>query len=73
MSRFDLFFVVLDEFDESMDYDIATHIVRTHQRKEEELEDASLKPEWTREQLQRYIKYARSIDPEILPDAQEVC
>lgn len=30
MSRFDLFFVVLDDVDPTTDYSIATHIIRTH-------------------------------------------
>lgn len=32
MSRFDLFFVVVDECDEISDYNIARHIVSLHQR-----------------------------------------
>lgn len=31
MSRFDLFFVILDECDEITDYNIAKHIVEIHQ------------------------------------------
>jgi DNA replication licensing factor MCM6 len=38
MSRFDLFFVVLDEMDEVIDFAIAKHIVGIHQRKEEALD-----------------------------------
>ena len=35
MSRFDLFFVVLDECDETADFNIAQHIIRVHQNKAE--------------------------------------
>ncbi len=31
MSRFDLFFVVLDECDDAADYNIAQHIIHVHQ------------------------------------------
>lgn len=31
MSRFDLFFVILDECEETSDYHIADYILRTHQ------------------------------------------
>lgn len=37
MSRFDLFFVVLDECDETADFNIAQHIIRVHQNKAEVL------------------------------------
>tara|TARA_R110002050_G_scaffold270143_1_gene413112 strand:+ start:336 stop:713 length:378 start_codon:yes stop_codon:yes gene_type:complete len=48
MSRFDLFFVVLDECDETTDMKIARHIVTIHQRREE-----VLRPTYTTAQLQR--------------------
>src|ERR1700743_2999110 len=35
MSRFDLFFVILDECNESSDYNIARHILNTHRRRDE--------------------------------------
>lgn len=35
MSRFDLFFVVLDECDETADFNIAQHIIRVHQNRAE--------------------------------------
>ena len=34
MSRFDLFFIVLDECDEDTDLTIAKHIINVHQKKE---------------------------------------
>lgn len=66
MSRFDLFFVVLDELDEITDDAIARHIVSVHQRKEEALSDVP----YTMETLQNYIKYARTFTPVISPDAK---
>eukprot|EP01119_Soliformovum_irregulare_P017342 TRINITY_DN5137_c0_g1_i3.p1 TRINITY_DN5137_c0_g1~~TRINITY_DN5137_c0_g1_i3.p1 ORF type:complete len:705 (-),score=204.02 TRINITY_DN5137_c0_g1_i3:158-2251(-) len=67
MSRFDLFFVVLDECDEQTDAHIAEHIVRMHQKK-----DQALTPHFTTVQLQKYIRYARSFKPQISPEAKTV-
>lgn len=67
MSRFDLFFVVLDECDEAVDTKIAEHIVNTHR-----FRDESIKPEFSTEQLQRYIRYARTFKPKLTPEAQAV-
>jgi len=64
MSRFDLFFVVLDECDEAMDLNIARHIVSIHQKKE-----SALKPFFTPTQVQRYIKYARTKKPIITQES----
>ncbi len=56
MSRFDLFFVVLDDADEQTDYNIAKHIVSVHRSQER-----ALAPHFTTEQLQRYITYCRAV------------
>lgn len=68
MSRFDLFFVVLDEVDEINDRAIADHILQVHQRRTRGVEDDEEEEDGNRtffscEQLQRYLKYARTIDP----------
>ena len=60
MSRFDLFFVVLDECDEKMDMNIAEHIVNVHR-----FRDAAVNPEFSTEALQRYIGYARTFSPKV--------
>ena len=49
MSRFDLFFVILEEGDETADFNIARHIVKLHQ------DISTLSPEYSTEQIQRYI------------------
>lgn len=67
MSRFDLFFVILDECDEQTDYSIARHILNTHR-----LRDEAFSPEFTPEQIQRYIKYARLIKPKMTPEAADL-
>lgn len=67
MSRFDLFFVVLDECNEQIDRRLADHIVAIHQ-----LRDEAVEPEFDTEQLQRYIRFARTFRPEFTDEAKEV-
>jgi DNA replication licensing factor MCM6 len=66
MSRFDLFFVVLDECDEAVDRHLAEHIVGLHQ-----FRDAAIEPEFSTEQLQRYIRFARTFQPVFTDEAKE--
>lgn len=65
MSRFDLFFVVLDECNEAVDTHLARHIVNIHRNR-----DAAITPEFTTEQLQRYIKFARTFRPVFTDEAK---
>lgn len=65
MSRFDLFFVVLDECNEVVDTHLARHIVNIHRNR-----DAAITPEFTTEQLQRYIKFARTFRPVFTDEAK---
>lgn len=58
MSRFDLFFVVVDECDEGVDYAIATHIVNLHAKG-----DRALEAEFPIDIIQKYIMAARHINP----------
>lgn len=67
MSRFDLFFVVLDECDEKTDLSIAQHIVNVHR-----FQDEAISPEFSTEALQRYIRYARTFNPKLTPEAADV-
>ncbi|SPQ25083.1 44604f4e-620e-4073-9425-ca31394168b2 [Thermothielavioides terrestris] len=67
MSRFDLFFVILDECNEQVDRHLAEHIVGIHQNR-----DAAVSPEFSTEQLQRYIRFARTFRPEFTEEAKEV-
>ncbi|KAI8971867.1 MCM2/3/5 family-domain-containing protein [Mycotypha africana] len=64
MSRFDLFFVVLDECNEITDYNIGKHIVKIHQ-----LRDEFMTPKFSTEQIQNYIRYARTFKPKMTPEA----
>ena len=60
MSRFDLFFIVLDECDQATDLNIAKHIVNVHR-----FQDEAIQPEFSTETLQRYIRYARTFNPKV--------
>ena len=65
MSRFDLFFIILDECNEGVDRHLAEHIVNIHR-----LRDDAVTPEFTTEQLQRYIRFAKTFKPEFTPEAK---
>lgn len=65
MSRFDLFFVVLDECNEKIDTKLANHIVDLHMDG-----DRAIQPPFTTEQLQRYIRYARTFKPVMTKEAR---
>ena len=70
MSRFDLFFIILDECDTSIDHKIAGHIIKNHRHNEEYdlldyLRDRGQHEEayFTTEQIQHYIEFARQFNP----------
>jgi DNA replication licensing factor MCM6 len=65
MSRFDLFFVVLDRCDPESDFNVATHIVNFHMNQQE-----ALRPPYTQEQVLRYLKFARGLRPQISEEAR---
>nr|CAG8552573.1 12842_t:CDS:10 [Entrophospora candida] len=64
MSRFDLFFVVIDECKPNVDNMIANHIIKTHR-----YGDDAINPCFTTTQLQQYIKYAKGLKPQISHEA----
>lgn len=66
MSRFDLFFVILDECNEKIDTQLANHIVNLHM-----LRDDAIDPPFSKEQLLRYIRYARTFKPKMTKDARD--
>lgn len=66
MSRFDLFFVVLDECNPDVDLKLAQHIVNVHMHR-----NAAINPEFSTDELQRYIRYARTFNPKVRP--RETC
>lgn len=66
MSRFDLFFVVLDDCNERIDTQLASHIVDLHM-----LRDDAIDPPYSTEQLVRYIKYAKTFKPRMTKEARD--
>jgi len=67
LSRFDLFFVVLDDCNIAADTQVARHIMNVHR-----CEETTVTPPFTTEQLRRYIRLARTIDPKMTPESQRV-
>ncbi|KAK2166950.1 hypothetical protein LSH36_33g07062 [Paralvinella palmiformis] len=69
MSRFDLFFILVDECNEVMDYAIARRIVDLHSHQEEAIERT-----YSLEDIQRYITFARLFKPKVQPKhVKEAC
>lgn len=64
MSRFDLFFIILDEQDDTTDFNVARHILNLHQNMDE-----AVNAQFTSEQLQRYIRFARTLKPQMTPES----
>lgn len=60
MSRFDLFFVVLDECNDITDYNIGRHIINNHRQKED-----AIQAEFSTRDIQNYIRYARTFKPKV--------
>ncbi|EEQ89007.1 hypothetical protein RJZ56_007325 [Blastomyces dermatitidis] len=65
MSRFDLFFVIRDDPNEAVDRNLAEHIVNVHMNR-----DDAVEPDLTTEQLQRYIRFARTFRPVFTEEAK---
>ncbi|KII65571.1 Maternal DNA replication licensing factor mcm6 [Thelohanellus kitauei] len=66
ISRFDLFFVLVDECNEITDNAIARCIVNLHLN-----HDAPIDRPYTMEEIQRYILFARQFKPTISKEAEE--
>jgi DNA replication licensing factor MCM6 len=61
MSRFDLFFVVLDRVNETEDRQLARHILHVHQDL-----DAALSPKYSIDMLRRFVLFSRALRPKVL-------
>lgn len=70
MSRFDLFFVILDECNPEVDESIARHIVDVHRSGGKER--ASKAVAFNTGQLSRYIQFARTFNPQVNEDGKQV-
>ena len=69
LSRFDLFFVVLDDCNPDADRQVAQHILDVHRCEDK---SRAKKVPFTKDQMRRYIKFARTLHPKITPEAQTV-
>ncbi|XP_044262002.1 DNA replication licensing factor Mcm6 [Tribolium madens] len=67
MSRFDLFFILVDECNEVIDYAIARKIVDLHSNVEESLDRI-----YSKEEVLQYISFVRRFKPIINPEAAEL-
>lgn len=67
MSRFDLFFILVDECNELVDYAIARKIVDLHSN----IEDA-IEAMYTKDEILQYITFARKFKPVINKEAREL-
>jgi DNA replication licensing factor MCM6 len=69
LSRFDLFFVVLDDCNPESDRQVANHILQIHRCNEAA---TACKPPFTLDQMRRYIRFARTLNPKLTPESQRV-
>ena len=60
MSRFDLFFVVVDRVNEAEDFQLAKHILNVHRDL-----DAAITPKYSTDMLRRFILFARALRPKV--------
>ena len=66
VSRFDLFFILVDDCNEVTDYAIARRIVDLHSKQEESVERV-----YEVADIARYIQFARLFKPKITEDSME--
>merc|ERR1711990_222557 len=67
MSRFDLFFILVDDCNEVTDYAIARRIIDLHTKLEESVERL-----YSEDEVSRYIQFARMFKPKVELEAQEL-
>uniref|UniRef100_A0A7N8XW78 DNA replication licensing factor MCM6 n=1 Tax=Mastacembelus armatus TaxID=205130 RepID=A0A7N8XW78_9TELE len=66
MSRFDLFFILVDDCNEVTDYAIARRIVDLHSRMEESVDRL-----YSLDEIRRYLLFARQFKPKISSDSED--
>jgi len=67
MSRFDLFFILVDDCNEVTDYAIARRIIDLHTKLEESVDRM-----YSEEEVSRYLQFARMFKPKVEMEAQEL-
>jgi len=68
LSRFDLFFVVIDECNELIDFNVANHILNTHRNGSVQNDNVP----FTLQQMRLYVQYAKTIHPRITQESQKI-
>merc|ERR1712098_281501 len=66
MSRFDLFFILVDDCNEVTDYAIARRIIDLHTRAEESVDRT-----YTEEEVARYLSFARLFKPKVTEESMD--
>ncbi|KMV66134.1 minichromosome maintenance protein [Encephalitozoon cuniculi EcunIII-L] len=69
MSRFDLYFVLIDDADPENDRNVATHVLNSHASV---TDSGVLASYFTREQVKLYLRYARKKTPRMTAEAKEM-
>jgi DNA replication licensing factor MCM6 len=64
MSRFDLFYVIVDERDDYADFNIAKHIIDFHRKKEN-----AIQTHYTQKEILTYMKFCRHVKPKLTKEA----
>ncbi|KAH9600325.1 MCM protein [Trypanosoma melophagium] len=67
MSRFDLMFVIVDESSDDADFAIADQLLRLHR-----FGDRAIRPPFSTEDFQLYLRYARSLTPRLREEAVQL-
>jgi len=67
MSRFDLFFILVDDCNEVTDYAIARRIIDLHTKLQESVERV-----YTEEQVSTYLGFARMFKPKVSEESQDL-
>lgn len=67
MSRFDLMFVIVDDSGDDADFAIANQLLRLHR-----FGGSAVRPPFSTEDFQLYLRYARSLTPRLTPEASQL-
>ncbi|KAG0435268.1 DNA replication licensing factor mcm6 [Dictyocoela muelleri] len=68
MSRFDLYFVLIDEMNEQQDRNIAMHILNNHSQLSK---DTQIEGYFTLDEVKLYLRYVKRRTPQISPEVRE--
>lgn len=71
MSRFDLFFVLLDECNETVDYAIAERIIDMHNQSMNTKRPSANDTVYSLDQVKTYIKFARQFKPKMTLESEK--